>query len=355
MFRPRVIVWLLGLAALVGTAAGAGWILNHAEEGSAPGTPTSPVADPPGLGIVALGYVDSEPRIADLYPAQTGEVVQLVSEGQTVHQGDVLLQLDDRLAQQDLKRAQRDLEGSKLQLTKAKLLPRLQQERLAQTRAGLEAAQQEKEAAEQDLAIKESFYKDGQINVQTLRMSKALVQKAIAMVEVAQARKRELEVSQPQLDIDRAAVEVSEKQAVVVKAELALDRYKVRAPLDGTVLRVLTAKGEVLGSHPHSAAIQFCPKGKRIIRAEVQQEWARNVKTGQDAVIEDDTTAGTKWSGRVMQVSDWYTHRRSILQEPFQLNDVRTIECLVEVTSPPGSEPLRLGQRVRVTIKQGGP
>jgi hypothetical protein len=50
----------------------------------------------------------------------------------------------------------------------------------------------------------------------------------------------------------------------------------------------------------------------------------------------------------VIRVSDWYTHRRSILQEPFQLNDVRTLEWLIALD--PGQQPLRIGQRVRVTI-----
>jgi len=37
------------------------------------------------------------------------------------------------------------------------------------------------------------------------------------------------------------------------------------------------------------------------------------------------------------------------LLEPFQFNDVRTLECTVSVES--GSRPLRIGQRVRVTFK----
>jgi hypothetical protein len=47
-------------------------------------------------------------------------------------------------------------------------------------------------------------------------------------------------------------------------------------------------------------------------------------------------------------MSDWYTHRRSILLEPSQQNDVRTLECIVEVD--PGQPPVRIGQRMRVTI-----
>ena len=54
------------------------------------------------------------------------------------------------------------------------------------------------------------------------------------------------------------------------------------------------------------------------------------------------------WRGKVVRLSDWYTHRRSMLQEPLQFNDVRTLECIVQLD--PGQSALRIGQRVRVTL-----
>ena len=60
---------------------------------------------------------------------------------------------------------------------------------------------------------------------------------------------------------------------------------------------------------------------RRVIRAEILQEWASRVNEGQEAVIEDDTRTGLRWHGKVKHLSDWYTHRRSMLKEPFQYND----------------------------------
>jgi hypothetical protein len=57
----------------------------------------------------------------------------------------------------------------------------------------------------------------------------------------------------------------------------------------------------------------------------------------------------------VQEVSDWFTHRRSIIQEPFQFNDVRTLQCIIAVTEEPEGQKLRIGQRMRVMINQGGP
>ncbi len=104
----------------------------------------------------------------------------------------------------------------------------------------------------------------------------------------------------------------------------------------------------MLNALSKQAAILFCPDGPRFIRAEVEQEFAAHVQLGQPAVIRDDGNDGTTWHGQVAVISDWYTQRRSILQEPLQANDVRTLECLI--TLSPDQAPLRIGQRVRVLI-----
>ena len=103
--------------------------------------------------------------------------------------------------------------------------------------------------------------------------------------------------------------------------------------------------------HKHQdkiTGVLFCPDGPRLVRAEVEQEYASQVQVGQSATVQDDSGAAGTWHGRVARLSDWYTRRRSTLDEPLQLNDVRTLECLIALD--PGQPPLRIGQRIRVTI-----
>src|SRR5262249_17896981 len=94
--------------------------------------------------------------------------------------------------------------------------------------------------------------------------------------------------------------------------------------------------------------VLFCPRSPRLVRAEVEQEFARRVGVGMTAVVQDDTSNAVSWRGQVTRLSDWYAHRRSMLLEPLQLNDVRTLECLIELD--PGQALPRIGQRVRVVI-----
>jgi len=94
--------------------------------------------------------------------------------------------------------------------------------------------------------------------------------------------------------------------------------------------------------------LQFCPDSPRIIRAEVEQEFADGVAENQVAKIHDASSGDLRWTGKVIRIGGWYTHRRSIIQEPLQFNDVRTLECIIAVD--PKGPPLRIGQRVRVML-----
>lgn len=86
-----------------------------------------------------------------------------------------------------------------------------------------------------------------------------------------------------------------------------------------------------------------------MIRAEVDQEFAGRVAVGQRAEIEDDTSrAGPKWHGRVVRVADWFAQRRTVFPDAPSAQDVRTLQCVIEVES--GTPPLRIGQRVRVKL-----
>jgi hypothetical protein len=69
---------------------------------------------------------------------------------------------------------------------------------------------------------------------------------------------------------------------------------------------------------------------------------------GQTVRVRDDANQAETWSGQVLRVSDWFTRRRSVLQEPSEKNDVRTLECIVRLDA--NQRPLRLGQRVQVTF-----
>jgi HlyD family secretion protein len=342
--------WVIGFTLLLATALGAGWFLNNSPAGGDSsyadkdkGATTPPVT-------VCMGFVDTELGIAKLHPLVPGRVEAVVAEGIEVKKGDVLLKLDRQIAQDKLSEAEADLSAAQVLLQQAEKLPEQHRLKKDQQLAAIEAARQQREAANQEYQGKLKSFE--QLGNAFKLAQEAFVRTLDEKIKAELLKFQELTLfdSQPQADINRAKADVKAKQARMHEAEFALKECTLVAPCDGSVLRVFTQPGESLGTAPVAPAIQFCPKGPKIIRAEVLQEWAYRVEPGQEVTIVDDTFAGATWQGRVKKVSEWFAEKRHKIYEPFMLNDVRTLECLIEVTSD--GRPLRIGQRVRVRIQQ---
>src|SRR5947209_8674189 len=91
-------VWVVGLMLLLGTAIGAGWILNQPASGTGTSTGLGGRGEPPVLGVVGGGFADVEGGITFLHPTQAGRVVSVfVEEGSLVKEGDLLLSVDNRV------------------------------------------------------------------------------------------------------------------------------------------------------------------------------------------------------------------------------------------------------------------
>ena len=85
------------------------------------------------------------------------------------------------------------------------------------------------------------------------------------------------------------------------------------------------------------------------MRAELEQEFIGRAKPGMKATVNDDTRADSPvWSGRVQRVGAFVSRRRSILLEPGEVNDVRTVECVIVLDG--SGDGLLIGQRMRVRI-----
>lgn len=345
--RSRRMVWLvlLGIVLLVSSLFGASLLVNQ-------GLPTSDAqkkADvlPRLTGVFAHGLVDADPKVADLNPSQQGRIVWLIEEGKPADKGQVLLRIDNGAALSKVEEAKAALAAAqaKLDATKRPMgQPSLMQKQLE---FAINAAKEQKKIAELEHEQAKKAHKLGQADIRVVQIAEANVKRAEAAL-YAEENKRF------QLDLEARGAEANFKaaEAQLAAANWYLEQHELKAPFDGTVLRVLVSVGEQFTGFQQVPAIQFCPNTPRIVRAEVLQEWSHMVKDGQEVVIEDDTKVGYKWKGRVKSVSDWITERRSKRLEPFNMNDVRTLECIIEVTGD--ERTLRIGQRVRVTIIPDG-
>jgi multidrug resistance efflux pump len=343
--------WFLGVSVLAASMLCTGWVLyTPAGNAAAKAAETAAAATSSQVNsVVCFGHVDVEPGVTALYPVQPGRVAEvLVHEDDSVKAGTVLFRLDDRRAKLLVRQAQEDLKASELQLADARKVPEQQSLKISQQEQAILATQHRLSGARRLLEHNRNLVKKELAASDVVEAGAEKVKELEAAEASEKEKLRELQLADPAVQVERAEADVRAKQARLEEAQYALEECSVKAPVDGKVLRLLIGVGDVLSIQPRHPAVQFCPAGPRIVRAEVEQEFANRMTNGQAAFVQDDSNSGPGWRGKVVRVSDWYTHRRSMLQEPLQFNDVRTLECIVQLD--PGQPTPRVGQRVRVTL-----
>jgi multidrug resistance efflux pump len=349
----RRFLWVLGLICLACGTPVAGLLFSYSARSTPlPSSSGESAARAGNQYLVCFGQVDLIHGVTAVYPLQPGRVIEVpVSEGQTVEEGTPLVRLDDRMARSRVAEAQAALEEAELRLDQARKVPEQQRSRIAQQQDAVQAMHSRLSAARRQFARQQELQKKQLVNANDVAASEDHVHELEAMLHGEEKRLDDLKKQDPADAWRRAEQEVAVLRARREQAGFALDDCILKAPKRGTVLRVLVGPGDVLSAQPKQPAVQFAALGTQVVRVEVEQEFVGRVRAGQPAVVEDETNPSKSWRGKVERVADWVTQRRSVMQEPLEFNDVRTVETLV--TLEPAQEPLRIGQHVRVRIGEG--
>jgi multidrug resistance efflux pump len=321
---------------------------SRADHPSASATAVSLPADEKRWNSIA--YVDIEGGVTPLYPLQPGRVESIkVKENEFVKAGTELFRLDDTVPQLKVRQARAGVEAAQGQWQTAQAEAEALDKKIAAQREAIKAAEIEVERA-QALYDEKNRLRDESLGSKfEADDAKRLIQKAQQAVRGEQAQLAALEVLKNKTAgaIALAQANLKDKQALLAEAENVVHECIVRAPVDGTPLRILITKGEILGANPHQPAIWFAADRPRLVRAEVEQEFASRVQVGQKVIIQDNITGEEVARGQVASLALWYAPRRNLGIEIAPLsNDNRTLECIIhlEHTSPN----LRIWQRVRV-------
>ncbi len=345
----------VGLVVLALSLAAASLAMKPSDTDAPNGSGTTPPA--PGKRAVAVARVDVEGGVTrSLYPVRHGRVVSVpFREGEPIKEGAVLLRIDDTQARLDLSRAEYALELSREKLTQARILVKKHKTGLGEMQAAVTAAQKahEKAKAVEKKARRLFEEKLGGASAEDVEAAAAQVAEAEAGVRAKQKGLDRLMLDDPEGAVRAANLDIKDKEKLVELARLAIAEHEVKAPYEGTMLRLGVGVGDVLGPSPKMPIMEYCRAGPRIVRAEVEQEFASLVREGQKATMIDDATGGDRWEGQVLRIGDWFAKRRGQLLEPMEFNDVLTLEVILAVK--PGGKPLRIGQRLRVQLEGTSP
>jgi HlyD family secretion protein len=131
-------------------------------------------------------------------------------------------------------------------------------------------------------------------------------------------------------------------------AEALVDKLRLRAPHDGTVLTVPAKVGELAQPSPEAPLVSFGDLASLRVRAEVEERDATKVRAGQKIVVRADAYPGQEFAGEVTSVAQSLSPPRINARGPRRPNDVEVLEVLAALD---GNPPLLTGMRVDVYFK----
>lgn len=347
--KLRTLFWLvLLLGATMGSVAvGKYWLAPDPRSEKGPGQGRT--ADLASTGLTWFGYVDLRLGTAGLSPLRPGRVTRLlVRENDEVSQGAPLLQLDDELARLQLEEAAAALKAAQANVARAERLPAQFQAKIAQQQDAIQAAVHRHEAACKTLDHKRNLHDKALISSQELAVAASQAKEMEAVCRLEKEKLTEVKQQDPKLEVDATRADAERLKVKLALAKRELEEFTLKAPRAGTVLQILVQEGEALAGTRKQPVIVFAPKEPRIVRAEIEQEFAGKFKLGTRVRVEDDTNVDLLGEGVITYLSDWFLPRRLHLQDPTMFNSARTIECIIALD--PGHAPLRIGQRVRIRL-----
>jgi HlyD family secretion protein len=317
MTRTRV---LIGLA-LAAAIAGAAFVWLPGKE-----APVAPEAYRPSA-VVALGHLEPGNRVIEVGTSPGRLAALEVRVGDEVRKGDALASLDnlpELIASRDARRA--EVEMARLELEAVEELGPLE---IEATEAELRRLEAEQQVAETDHARILELRQDNLVSQQEYDHQRALTRQSTEETAAARARLRHLRGS---LDNQRHQAKAAwqRAEAQLADAEARLARARIVAPVDGTVLEILTWPGEVLDSRP---ILRMGETGTMYATAEVYETDLRFLSPGLAATasspaLADPLTGRVERIGRIIRANDLLS------TNPAAQADRRVAEVRVRLDQP---------------------
>ena len=374
--RLKALTIAVGLGLLAVSLLGAARMLDG--DNKTDPAPTANTASNGGSGVTVLGVVHSEAGEIPLGPPTVSAVLAvqriLVDEGKSVAVDEPLVQFDDMLFRHKIAQAKAECAAAQEDLFKANAAKAIHVFTLAGAQLALETSEHDLKEAREALVIgKDQFERvlasqrditpgkpyteadKAQARRDNLELRKAEVM-IVNLAAKAQGDRLKLEalkLTPIDADVRAATAKIERLNATVAEAEAAVNACVLRAKVPGVVEQIHAAPGQVFGPASRTPVLWLIPAGKRIIRAEVEPEFASRIadKEGRKVTITDGSNFTLHYDGIIRRVGTSFLPKRSQL-DTLLTTSTKALECVIDVAdpAPAGKPPLRVGQPVRVLI-----
>lgn len=238
--------------------------------------------------------------ITNISPKVSGYIVKsYVVDNQTVKQGDLLVEIDDRDFQAALDQAIAHLSVTKASVDNLIAQQNLQHSQINQAQSRVDSAQAEYDRAIQQVARSRSLLKRNYASQD--EVDSMLAQQKVTRAELEEA-KANLVASNDQLaviasQIKQAQASVTEAQAQLEQAQLNIDYTKIYAPADGIIGKRSVRQGLLVQAG--TPLMSLVPNNQIWIEANFKETQLSGIHKGQKVTVELDAFPGQPLEGVV--------------------------------------------------------
>jgi HlyD family secretion protein len=334
--RNTAIAIVLGLALIAAVIA----VIAPGRDGGSPATAASAQQSDKRWLAVAPGRVEPPSGIIKVAPATMGIVSKvLVKVNDTVFAGEPLILLNDDEIQARYAAAE----------AQVGMRRRLRNEQAATGKAN------DRRILEDSVAEAETAVFDAQTVVDKAAIqwrSSGVPAAALTSARAALVRAQEdLARRQAQLrGLDAPLLTPNEAQVVSARGDLALarvnlEKLKIRAPIDGTILQLNINPGELATPSALQPVLSIANLTTLNVRAELDERDVSEIKLGQAASVRAAAFPGKEFAGTVTSIAPVVEPSRLGARGASNRTDVDVVEVVVKLAQP---GPLTTGMKVDV-------
>ena len=336
------------LAALsLGFAVAVTWLLTPSSAVTAP--PNKPARSTLHEGRIAgLGIIEPRSELVAVASPTQGIVDEvLVKPGDRVKEGQALFTLEraERQAEVDARQAALQLEESRLvrleSQPRAEDIPPLE----ARVRSAEVEAQRTQGTFERVKAAREA----GAASMEDMEQRRFAMLAAQAALEQVRAELTRIRSGAWKADLEVARREVDAARAALAKARTDLERLTVRAPMDGTVLKVEVQAGEfATAGHLDSPMVTLGDAGPMHVRAEIDEDDAARVRPGASAEAFTRGRDPVRLALKFVRIEPSVRPKTTLRGVVTERVDTRVLMVVYEIEK--ADAPVYVGQQVDVFI-----
>ncbi len=219
----------------------------------------------------------------------------LVKEGDHVHKGQLLLELDDADIRSQAARAQAQIKAAQANLAATQNSGT--QEEVMTLTAQLVKARTARDVAQRNLDAYKRLEQDGAASPGEVRQAEQSLQNAQADVTLLEQKQKE-RYSQP--EVQSTVARLTEAQAAYDNASDALNRSNVHAQFDGTVYSLPVKLGAFVQTG--DLLVQEADLSHILVRAFVDEPDIGRLQNGERVEVTWDAVPGRVWTGTVNSV-----------------------------------------------------